>query len=67
MVGFFRPQIYLTFGLSPQQREHILCHEEEHIRHGDPFWKLAAGAAGAAGRAAVLLRSSPAMAWTKPP
>lgn len=42
VVGFFRPQIYLTFGLSPQQREHILCHEEEHIRHGDPFWKLAA-------------------------
>lgn len=40
VVGFLHPQIYLTFGLTEGQKEHILLHEREHIRNGDHLWKV---------------------------
>lgn len=40
LVGIFRPRIILPFGLSEKQRAFVLCHEEEHLRHGDAVWKL---------------------------
>ena len=35
VLGFFRPKIYIPFGLEPRQREHVLCHESAHIQRGD--------------------------------
>ena len=45
VVGLFRPRIYLPFGLTGEQRSHILAHEREHLRTGDPLWKALAWAA----------------------
>ena len=42
VAGFFRPRIYLTFGLSDMEKEHILAHERQHIKNGDHIWKLLA-------------------------
>ena len=42
VVGLFRPRIYLPFGLTGEQRSHILAHEREHLRTGDPLWKALA-------------------------
>lgn len=42
VVGFLRPQIYLTFGLSGQEKAHILAHERQHIKNGDHIWKALA-------------------------
>lgn len=39
VVGIFRPRIYLTFGLTEQQRQIIERHERAHIRHGDVVYK----------------------------
>ncbi len=39
VVGILRPRIYQMSGLSERQREYILCHEQEHIRHRDYIWK----------------------------
>ncbi len=38
-VGVFRPRICLPFGLTEEQRTHILAHEREHLRTGDSLWK----------------------------
>ena len=35
VLGFFRPKIYIPFGLEPRQREHVLCHESAHIQRRD--------------------------------
>lgn len=40
ILGIFRPVIYLPLGLTPQQRELILCHERMHLRWGDHIVKL---------------------------
>ena len=42
VAGFFRPRIYLTFGLSETEKAHILAHERQHIKNGDHIWKLLA-------------------------
>ena len=39
ILGFLRPKIYLPLGLSETQRRYVLCHEREHIRHGDHILK----------------------------
>ena len=39
VVGVFRPRIYMTFGLTAQQRRYILLHEKQHICHGDMLYK----------------------------
>lgn len=38
--GIFRPVIYLPDGLEEKEREYILCHEKNHIRHHDPLLRL---------------------------
>ena len=40
VLGFFRPQIYLSAGLPENAREYVLIHERTHIRRGDHWWKL---------------------------
>lgn len=40
VMGVLRPRIYLPSGLSGQEQEFILAHEQRHIRRGDPLWKL---------------------------
>lgn len=40
VLGFFRPQIYLSAALPENAREYVLAHERCHIRRGDHWWKL---------------------------
>lgn len=42
VVGFFRPKIYLPFSVDEYAAEHIIAHEQIHIRRGDHWWKLLA-------------------------
>lgn len=35
VLGIFRPKIYLTPALSPQEKRYVLLHERAHIRRGD--------------------------------
>lgn len=39
VLGFFRPQIYLTAGMNSEQWEFVLRHERCHIRRLDHWWK----------------------------
>lgn len=39
VLGFFRPQIYLSAGLDETQQDFVLRHEQCHIRRGDHLWK----------------------------
>lgn len=39
VLGFFRPRIYLPYGLSDADRENVLAHELAHIRRRDHWWK----------------------------
>lgn len=44
VLGFFRPKIYLPFGLSEEDEKSVTAHENAHIRRGDhlikPIWFL---------------------------
>ena len=40
VVGIVRPKIYITPNLPEVQKEHILMHEQMHIRYKDPLWKV---------------------------
>ena len=42
VAGLFRPQIYLTFGLTESEKSYILAHERQHIKNGDHIWKMLA-------------------------
>lgn len=35
VMGILKPKIYLPYGLSELEREHILQHERMHLHHGD--------------------------------
>ena len=39
VLGVLRPVIYLPSDLEGREREYILLHERQHIRHGDPLVK----------------------------
>lgn len=39
VLGVFRPQIYLPYGLTKPHLDHILAHERSHIRRGDHLIK----------------------------
>lgn len=45
VLGLFRPKIYLPSHLSPQEQRYIICHEQQHIRRGDPILRTVAFAA----------------------
>ena len=40
VLGFFRPQIYLSAALTENDRRYVLLHERTHIHRGDHWWKL---------------------------
>ena len=42
LVGWFRPQIYITPEVLSDETllQHTLFHEETHILHGDPLWSF---------------------------
>ncbi len=40
VLGVFFPRIFLPYGLSEQEKSHILKHEKTHIKHHDPFIRL---------------------------
>ncbi len=41
LFGFLRPAIYLNeAALTPERLEHILVHEQTHLRHGDHLWAV---------------------------
>ena len=42
VMGLLRPKIYLPLGLAGEAREHIVLHEQSHIRRGDLWWKAIA-------------------------
>lgn len=39
VLGFFRPRIYLPFGLSPETEESVVAHENAHIKRKDHLIK----------------------------
>ena len=41
LLGLLRPVVYLPSGLRPEERGHILLHEQCHLRHGDHLVKAA--------------------------
>ena len=40
VLGLVQPRVYLPSGISGVEQEFILAHERQHIRRGDPIWKL---------------------------
>ena len=39
ILGIFRPLIYVPSGMSDQTLNHVIAHEEAHIRRHDHWWK----------------------------
>jgi beta-lactamase regulating signal transducer with metallopeptidase domain len=39
VMGIFKPKIYLPFKICEQNLEHVVAHEEAHIRRKDHWWK----------------------------
>lgn len=40
VLGLVHPKIYLPSGLDEFSRGFVLAHEEAHLKHRDPWWKL---------------------------
>ena len=43
VAGFWRPKIYLPYGIAGEERSYVLRHERIHIRRRDHLFKLLAG------------------------
>lgn len=39
ILGFFRPRIYLPSGIAEGDMEHVLAHEQAHLKRRDHWWK----------------------------
>jgi len=39
VLGIFKPNIYLPFKMKQQDAEHVIAHEQAHIRRKDHLWK----------------------------
>ena len=39
VLGTIKPKIYLPFNMSEQDMEHVIAHEQAHIRRKDHLWK----------------------------
>jgi len=39
ILGIIKPQIYLPFQMNKQDLEHVVAHEQAHIRRKDHWWK----------------------------
>lgn len=42
ILGYIKPQIYIPMGMSKQNCNHILAHEQTHLEKGDHWFKLVA-------------------------
>ncbi len=42
VLGLFRPRVYISYGMSPEQTEYVLAHERSHIVRRDHWTKLLA-------------------------
>ena len=39
VLGIIKPRIYLPFNMNEQDMEHVVAHEQAHIRRKDHWWK----------------------------
>ena len=39
VLGIIKPKIYLPFNMNGQNMDHVIAHEQAHIRRKDHFWK----------------------------
>lgn len=39
ILGMFRPRIILPSTISPEEAEHVIAHEQAHLKRFDHFWK----------------------------
>ena len=39
VLGILRPRIYLPYHMDSREQQHVLAHEQAHLRRGDHFWK----------------------------
>ena len=39
VLGIIKPKIYLPFNMSEQDMEHVIAHEQAHLRRKDHLWK----------------------------
>ena len=39
VLGILNPKIYLPYHMDPRDRQHVLAHEQAHLRRGDQLWK----------------------------
>lgn len=39
VLGIVRPKIYVPFGMNAQDMEHVIAHENAHLRRKDHWWK----------------------------
>ena len=39
VLGIIRPKIYLPFNMGEQEMEHVIAHEQAHLRRKDHLWK----------------------------
>lgn len=39
VLGIIKPKIYLPFNISEQDMDHVIAHEQAHIRRKDHWWK----------------------------
>ncbi len=39
VLGMVKPKIYLPFDMKEQEKEHVIAHEQAHIRRRDNLWK----------------------------
>ena len=39
VLGTVRPKIYLPYHMDSRDRQHVIAHEQAHLRRGDQLWK----------------------------
>lgn len=39
VLGFFRPMIYIPYSMEQADMDHVIAHEQAHIRRHDHWWK----------------------------
>ena len=39
VLGVLRPKIYLPYHMDSRDRQHVIAHEQAHLRRGDHVWK----------------------------
>ena len=39
VLGIIRPKIYLPYHMDKREMDHVIAHEQAHIRRGDHWWK----------------------------